>query len=81
MPRGELLLEVSSLGRGFLAAGDLPRVLGGVFLIQNVKKDSGDCTTVATQPRQLHYSNNLSKKKSIPLKFGRPCVQNPSSDR
>ena len=24
---------------------------------------SGDCTTVATQPRQLHYSNNLSKKK------------------
>ena len=24
--------------------------------------DSGDCTTVATQPRQLHY-NNLSKKK------------------
>ena len=26
---------------------------------------SGDCTTVATQPRQLHYSNNLSKKKKI----------------
>ena len=25
-------------------------------------KNSGDCTTVATQPRQLHYSNNLSKK-------------------
>ena len=24
--------------------------------------DSGDCTIVATQPRQLHYSNNLSKK-------------------
>ena len=24
--------------------------------------DSGDCTTVATQPRQLHYSNNLSNK-------------------
>ena len=32
---------------------------------KHVKKnnflDSGDCTTVATQPRQLHYSNNLSK--------------------
>ena len=27
-----------------------------------IKKDSGDCTTVATQPRQLH-SNNLSKNK------------------
>ena len=27
------------------------------------KGDSGDCTTVATQPRQLHYSNNLSKEK------------------
>ena len=27
------------------------------------KEDSGDCTTVATQPRQLHYSNNLSKEK------------------
>ena len=26
------------------------------------KKNSGDCTTVATQPRQLHYSNNFSKK-------------------
>ena len=26
-------------------------------------KNSGDCTTVATQPRQLHYSDNLSKKK------------------
>ena len=26
-------------------------------------KNSGDCTTVATQPRQLHYSNNLSQKE------------------
>ena len=29
------------------------------------KKNSGDCTAVATQPRQLHYSNNLSKKINI----------------
>ena len=29
------------------------------------EKNSGDCTTVATQPRQLHYSNNLSKKHTI----------------
>ena len=28
-----------------------------------IKKNSGDCTTVATQPRQLHYSNNFSKRK------------------
>ena len=28
------------------------------------KQYSGDCTPVATQPRQLHYSNNLSKKKN-----------------
>ena len=27
------------------------------------KKCGGDCTTVATQPRQLHYPNNFSKKK------------------
>ena len=31
--------------------------------------DSGDCTTVATQPRQLHYSNNLSKKTKKKLRF------------
>ena len=29
------------------------------------KKFSGDCTTVATQPRQLHYSNNLSKRTPL----------------
>ena len=32
------------------------------LLVISIKKDSGDCTTVATQPRQLHYSNNFSKK-------------------
>ena len=37
------------------------------------KQDSGDCTTVATQPRQLHYSNNFSKKKEVKL-----IVQNAS---
>ena len=26
------------------------------------KQKCGDCTTVATEPRQLHYSNNLSEK-------------------
>ena len=26
-------------------------------------KKNEDCTTVATQPRQLHYSDNFSKKK------------------
>ena len=29
---------------------------------KKLKNHSGDCTTVATQPRQLHYSNNLSNK-------------------
>ena len=37
---------------------------------RHTKKDSGDCTTVATQPRQLHYSNNLSKKeKRVTTRF------------
>ena len=35
---------------------------GALFGCPKKKIDSGDCTTVATQPRQLHYSNNLSKK-------------------
>ena len=33
------------------------------------KTDSGDCTTVATQPRQLHYSNNLSKNTHFFQKY------------
>ena len=27
------------------------------------ERNSGDCTTVATQPRQLHYSNNFLETK------------------
>ena len=40
-----------------------------LFLRQGIRpeikkvKNSGDCTTVAIHPRQLHYFNNLSKKK------------------
>ena len=34
-----------------------------VICQQKKRIDSGDCTTVATQPSQLHYSNNLSRKK------------------
>ena len=38
--------------------------IGTPFFYEKLS-DSGDCTTVATQPRQLHYSNNLSKKRSF----------------
>ena len=37
------------------------RTLRYIWYSQQNSGDSGDCTTVATQPRQLHYSNNLSK--------------------
>ena len=32
-------------------------------ITSGVCRNSGDCTTVATQPRQLHYSNNLPEKE------------------
>ena len=41
--------------------------------------DSGDCTTVATQPRQLHYSNNLSKKNSKKMQNISTIFQHPHS--
>ena len=42
------------------------------------KKDSGDCTTVATQPRQLHYSNNLSKNMMTSSRYKGSLRNTPS---
>ena len=40
------------------------------FILQKkVFLDSEECSIVATQPRQLHYSNNLSKTKKTKKKI------------
>ena len=68
IPRGKRCLTASSritMVTPLLIPGwhrTVGSVRRGAIISKNKKENSGDCTTVATQPRQLHYSNNLSKK-------------------